>query len=314
MIISASRRTDIPCCCSDWFFNRLKEGFLYVRNPVNPRQVSKVSLSPELVDCIVFWTKNPIPMLRRLDELKGYAYYFQFTLTGYGADLEPGLPSKREELIPAFRELAQMLGSERVIWRYDPIFIGGGYTAEYHTKAFEEIARQLRGCTEQAVISFGDLYEKTKRNTKDFPIEPPDEPTISYLAERFSTAAKENGMRLVTCAEQADLSAYGIGHGSCIDAELAGRICGAKLECPAERSQGQGRKDCGCAESVDIGAYDTCRLGCRYCYANADTEAVRRRAEAYNSDSPILCDELRETDHVTERRMKSRKSAQISMF
>lgn len=123
MILSVSRRTDIPNYYSEWFLNRIREGFLYVRNPMNPRQISRIDLSPETTDCIVFWTKNPAPMLDRLEELKDYAYYFQFTLTGYGRDVEPNLPDKRKVLIPVFRALSEKIGKEKVIWRYDPIFL-----------------------------------------------------------------------------------------------------------------------------------------------------------------------------------------------
>ena len=140
MILSASRRTDIPNYYSEWFINRIREGFLYVRNPMNPHQISKINLSPDVIDCIVFWTKNPINMLEKLEELKPYMYYFQFTLTGYGRDVEPNLPHKREVLIPTFQRLSEQIGKERVIWRYDPIFLSDRYTVEYHIKAFEELS------------------------------------------------------------------------------------------------------------------------------------------------------------------------------
>ena len=120
----------MPNYYSDWFYRRIKEGFLYVRNPINAHQVSRIELSPKVVDCMVFWTKNPANMLEKLDCLKDYTYYFQFTLTGYGRDIEPGLPGKRETLIPTFRTLSQKIGKERVIWRYDPIFISQRYTAD----------------------------------------------------------------------------------------------------------------------------------------------------------------------------------------
>ena len=140
MIISASRRTDIPNYYSEWFYNRIKEGFLYVRNPMNAHQISEIKITPEIVDCIVFWTKNPLPMMSRLDELKDYPYYFQFTLTGYGKDVEANLPNKKTEMIPVFQELAEKIGKEKVIWRYDPIFFSDRYAKEYHLKAFQSIA------------------------------------------------------------------------------------------------------------------------------------------------------------------------------
>ncbi len=163
MILSVSRRTDIPNYYSRWFINRLKSGYLYVRNPMNPHQVSRIDLSPEVVDCIVFWTKNPENMIGQLEELREYMYYFQFTLTGYGREVEPNLPDKREKLIPVFRQLSEKIGRQRVIWRYDPIFISRKYTVEYHLKAFAEIAVRLADYTVRVVISSMDLYAKTKR-------------------------------------------------------------------------------------------------------------------------------------------------------
>jgi Domain of unknown function (DUF1848). len=160
MIISASRRTDIPAFYSEWFLNRIKAGFLIVRNPMNPKQLSRIVLTPDVVDCIVFWTKNPTPMLPKLDELKDYNYYFQFTLTGYGQDIERNLPSKKDVLIPAFLELSEKIGAHRVIWRYDPILINSKYSEEYHVSAFKQIAEALNGHTEKCVFSFVDRYRK----------------------------------------------------------------------------------------------------------------------------------------------------------
>ena len=140
MILSVSRRTDIPNYYSEWFFNRLKDGFLYVRNPMNFHQISEIKISPDVVDCIVFWTKNPLPMMERLDELEAYNYYFQFTLTGYGNDVERNLPNKKTSVIPIFQELSNKIGKEKVVWRYDPIFFSNRYNVQYHLKAFRSIA------------------------------------------------------------------------------------------------------------------------------------------------------------------------------
>ena len=164
VILSVSRRTDIPNYYSEWFFNRIKEGFVYVRNPMNAHQVSKIDITPEVVDCIVFWTKNPEPMLSRLDELVSYDYYFQFTLTGYGKDMESNVPHKKEKMIPIFQELSMKIGMQKVIWRYDPIIFTKKYTPQYHLKAFEQIAAALKGYTGKCVISFVDVYAKNKKN------------------------------------------------------------------------------------------------------------------------------------------------------
>ena len=153
MIISASRRTDIPTYYSNWFYNRIKEQNVLVRNPMNIHQVGKIDLSPDVVDGIVLWTKNPVPMMPRLSELERYNYYFQFTLNAYDLDVEPNIPSKNEIIIPAFQKLSQMIGREKVIWRYDPIFFNNKYTMEYHCKYFEVLAEKLSDYTEKCTVS-----------------------------------------------------------------------------------------------------------------------------------------------------------------
>lgn len=298
MIISVSRRTDIPACHADWFFRRLQEGFVLVRHPMNPRRVSRVCLSPEVVDGFVFWTKNPLPMLERLSLLKEYAYYFQFTLTPYGRDAEPGLPSKRDVLIPAFRKLSSLLGRHRVIWRYDPVFLSRTYTFEYHVRWFERLAALLAPCTEKCVISFLDVYRDTKRNMaslglRDFP---PD--MQAELAGKLAEAAHAYGLRVESCAEDMDLSRFGIAHGRCVDADLIGRTGNVSLKVNRDGNQ---RPACGCAQSIDIGAYGSCRHGCLYCYAGAG----RAGEEGQNSDSPLLIGTLHGEDVVTDRVMHS---------
>ena len=209
MILSASRRTDIPNYYMDWFLHRVQEGFVYVRNPINPHQISRISLSPSVVDCIVFWTKNPENMLPHLGELAAYPYYVQFTLTSYGRDIEPNLPDKKNRLIPTFQALSSKIGKERVVWRYDPIFLNRRYTVSYHLAAFSEIARRLRGYTERVVISLIDLYAKTKRNTAGLFLSPPEGDTLFYMAGQMAQIAQENGMMIESCAESCDLQAVG---------------------------------------------------------------------------------------------------------
>ena len=205
MILSVSRRTDIPNYYSEWFFNRVKEGFVYVRNPMNAHQVSKIDITPEVVDCIVFWTKNPEPMLNRLDELSSYDYYFQFTLTGYGKDMECNVPHKKEKMIPIFQELSKKIGMKKVIWRYDPIIFTKKYSPEYHLKAFEQIATALKGYTEKCVISFVDIYAKNKKNMELFDLYEIDKNELLEFAKKIAGIAKDNGMKIGSCAESIDL-------------------------------------------------------------------------------------------------------------
>ncbi len=310
MILSASRRTDIPNYYSEWLARRFRAGFLCVRNPMNFRQVSRITLNPNVIDCIVFWTKNPAPMLPYLDEYRRYMYYFQFTLTGYGKDIEPGLPDKRRILIPAFCELADRIGRDRVIWRYDPIFLSDHYTLDYHVKAFTRIAEALAGRTRRVVISFLDDYEKTKRNMKGINIQGLTKEKMRRLAHSFAVIAGRYGMEIQTCAEKIDLSEYGITHGACIDREYIEHLLGCRLR--AGKDHGQ-RPECRCMESVEIGSYHTCRNGCRYCYANFSDGRVQARIRDFDVDSPILCGKMESEDRITERKMKTLRENQMTL-
>lgn len=302
MILSVSRRTDIPNYYSDWFFNRIKEGFAYVRNPMSPHQVSRIDLSPNVVDCIVFWTKNPEPMIERLDELAAYHYYFQFTLTGYGKDVERNVPHKKEKMIPVFQKLSEKIGMQRVIWRYDPILFTEKYTPEYHLKAFEQIATALNGYTQKCVISFVDIYAKNQKNMELLGAYELDEAALMEFAKRLSAIARKNGMMIGSCAERIDLAECGIAHNCCIDKELIESIIGYKLKAGKDKNQ---RKECGCMESVEIGTYHTCKNGCQYCYANDSEERVIKNWSRYDASSPILCGTLDESDKISERKVKS---------
>ena len=303
MIISASRRTDIPAYYADWFINRIKEGKVQVRNPMNTHQISEIDLNPDVVDCIVFWTKNPLGIIDKLDELKSYNYYFQFTLNGYGKDIELNLPDKGT-LIKLFKNLSDKIGKEKVVWRYDPILINSKYTREYHIQNFKEIAGSLKGYTQRAVISFVDMYAKTKRNTANLGIEDISENDMHEIAAKLSAISKEMNMDIYSCAESIDLSADGIEHGCCIDKNLIEEITGINLKCGKDKNQ---REVCGCFESIDVGTYNTCKNGCRYCYATYDDYAVDENIKLYNPDSLLLCSEIKPSDKIYPKKIKSLK-------
>ena len=311
MILSVSRRTDIPGYYSDWFFNRIKEGWLYVRNPMNPHQVSKITLSPQVVDCIVFWTKNPEPMLQRLDELRDYSYYFQFTITPYGRDMEPYVPHKKERMIPIFQRLSQHIGKERVIWRYDPILFHDVYTEEYHRKAFSQMAEALSGYTEKCVISFVDIYAKNKKEMEALHLTEKSELEIRDFVKFLSRTAREHGIEVVSCAEKQDFSDCGVGRSSCIDRALIERITGSRLKVSKDSGQ---RSECRCIESIEVGTYDTCLNGCRYCYANVNRKRAEGNYRLYDAEAPILCGMLSPDDKITERKVKSLKEEQLTIW
>lgn len=311
MIISASRRTDLPSWYSEWLFQRLKEEYVLVRNPRNIHQISKIDLSPEVIDGIVFWTKNPTPMLGRLEELEKYRFYFQFTLTAYGPEVETGLPSKNKVIIPSFQKLSQKVGKERVIWRYDPIFLNAVYTIDYHCRYFEVLASRLARYTEKCTISFLDFYRKTERRIKALQVQPMTEKQQNEIVEKFAGIAERYHLSLDTCAESCDFRKFGVPHACCIDKKRLERLGGYKLKVGKDRNQ---RAECGCASSIDIGAYNTCKNGCLYCYANdSNTEAILNRGR-HHPESPLLFGEINEEDKIIERDVKSFIDGQISLF
>ena len=302
MILSVSRRTDIPNYYSEWFMNRIREGYLYVRNPMNTHQISRINLSPQIVDCIVFWTKNPWPMMDKLDDLKHYNYYFQFTLTGYGKDMEPNLPDKRRQMLGIFCKLSSQIGREKVIWRYDPIIFTDRYTADYHVKAFRKIAEALQGYTDKVVISFVDWYAKTKKNMKGIDAVNLEGREFFAFVSELSAIAGEHKMKIAACAEEIDLVPYGIEHNCCIDKALIEKIIGYRISAKKDKNQ---RKECGCLESIEIGTYNTCRNACKYCYANYSDQKVYSSCQIYDPQSPLLCGIITEEDKITERKVES---------
>lgn len=311
MIISASRRTDIPTYYSDWFYNRIKEGFVYVRNPMNIHQIGKIALTPDVVDGIVFWTKNPLPMLDRLDKLSNYIYYFQFTLNAYGKDVEPNVPSKNDIVIPTFQKLSQKIGKDKVVWRYDPILFNENYTMEYHIKYFKMLIDKLAGYTEKCTVSFLDLYKNTQQNTARLGIVNPTLQRKEELMRQFSEIAKAAGIYIDTCAEDIDLSKFGIRHAHCIDKERFERLGDYKLTIEKDKNQ---RPECDCIASIDIGAYNTCKNGCLYCYANYSQDTVSQNYSLHNPNSPLLFGTVTDIDVIKDRDVKSCRDCQMNFF
>jgi len=309
MIISASRRTDIPTFYSDWFFNRIKEGFVLVRNPMNFRQVSRVKLTPDVVDGIVLWTKNPTPMIQRLNELRDYMYYFQFTITPYGKDVEPNLPQKNSETLTAFKSVSSIVGADRVIWRYDPVLLNAKYTIDYHIHAFRKIAEELSKHTKRVTISFIDTdYKGLKSNVSelkliDFPVE-----TQRELVSALAFIAHEYGLLIDTCAEKIDLHEYGVEHARCIDDRLFSKLLSSNLAVEKDKNQ---RLECGCISSIDIGMYNTCLNGCLYCYANYSKNAVTGNHAKHNPLSPLLFGEIEPNDKINDRAVKIYRNNQL---
>lgn len=300
MILSVSRRTDIPAFYTEWFFNRLKEGFVYVRNPFNKNMVSKISLDSKDIDFIVFWTKNPLNILNRITELNTYKipYYFQITITAYGKDIETNIGDKFE-IIEAFKKLSSLIGSEKVIWRYDPILITEKYSLTYHLEKFEFLAKELNAYTKKCIISFIDLYDKCKRNMKHIELKDIGNDEKIKLAMDMAKIAQKYDIELLSCAEDIELDTVGIKHGKCIDDVLISQILGTELKISKDKNQ---RGRCNCVESVDIGEYNTCSHNCLYCYANFNADIVKKNIGLHDPHSTLLVGEIKERDVIKVRK------------
>ncbi|GHV89426.1 hypothetical protein AGMMS50267_17860 [Spirochaetia bacterium] len=305
MIISVSRRCDIPRFQFDRFMEQLDAGFTDVVNPFNSNQVRHVSLRPNDVDVLVFWTRDPSSILEYAEDLesRGFRFYVMTTLTGYPPELEPNMPS-RDAVIAALTGLATRLGTNRVIWRYDPVFLTTITDAQFHRRNFTELSNALSGTVKQVIISVYDEYRRVKGRLalrewagifKVFPhideedlfsgtggprsggkgngktaapanglANGPLTGEVRELLRDLADIASRQGMEMQACAEE-DLSGLGIKKGACIDADLIGRLWGIKTWGKKDRYQ---RPFCGCVPSVDIGRYGLCPAGCVYCYAH----------------------------------------------
>jgi len=291
MIISASRRTDIPAFYSDWFMKRIEAGHCDVPNPFNPTQVAHVSLKREDVDVIVFWTRNASPLLPRLIELdrRGYGYYFLYTVLGNPRSIDPRCPSLKEALA-TFKALSDRLGPERVIWRYDPIVFSNVTSPEFHRKTYETIAKQLRGYTRRSIISVVNIYRKMKPRVaalreRGIELTTCDGEAFVDLMKFMNSVARDHGMVLSSCAQEVDLTARGVLPGKCIDDGLIREVFGLEVIHTKDPSQ---RKACGCVVSKDIGMYDTCLYGCVYCYATNRFEKAKDNYHRHDPDAPSL--------------------------
>lgn len=304
MIISASRRTDIPAFHAEWFMERVRAGFADVRNPFNARQISRVSLDRDEAELIVFWTKDATGMLEHLDELdgRGMRYLFQYTLTPYGADVEPHVDKRRA--VETLLKLSARIGAERVIWRYDPILLAERWTAEWHVKLFEAMCRRLEGASGRCVVSFVDLYASVRRTASW--IHAPSESQMHEMAREMAKIARKHGFLPSACAETIDLTGDGLEARGCIDRADVERVLGAPV-CAA-KDAGQ-RSACRCVSSVDIGAYDTCRHGCAYCYASHG-----RPIEPCDRYATLLGRPLSGGERIVERRAARAAEAQRSFI
>lgn len=308
MIINTGSRTDIPAYYSDWFYNRIKEGYVLARNPYYPEQVTKYRLFPDVVDIIIFCTKNPNPMINRLRELEHFHQFWFVTITPYGKKIEPDVP-KAEQVIESFQKLSGIVGADCCVWRYDPIFISEKYTVDFHVRQFEKMAEALSGYTNQCVVSFIDLYEKTKRN---FPkVKEVKRSEQELLIKEFVNIGNKNHIKIRTCCENPELEKFGADVSGCMTQQVLEKAIGYRMKVP---SRSPARAECNCMLGNDIGMYNTCGHGCLYCYANYDKRVVEQNMRRHNPKSPLLIGEIQKGDIIKEAKQQLYKDGQMSIF
>jgi len=308
MIINTGQRTDIPAFYAEWFSNRLKAGFVCVRNPYSPQQVSRYRLDPAVVDVIGFCTKNPAPMFPYMDLLKPYGQYWFVTITPYGRDIEPNVPDKHR-LLEDFRQLSRLVGAQAMGWRYDPILLSKRYTIGDHLRAFGKIAAALEGYTQTAVISFIDLYPKVRRNFPEAREVQREDRLL--LGREMVQIAAAHGMVVKPCAEGEELAAFGADCGGCMRISDYEAAIGKPLRVPRRKGA---RDKCACYLSCDIGAYDTCKHLCRYCYANAEPARVLAQSRLHDPQSPFLIGNYLPGDVIHDVPQRSWIDPQQSLF
>ncbi|PWJ69064.1 MULTISPECIES: DUF1848 domain-containing protein [unclassified Fibrobacter] len=323
MIISASIRTDLPAFYSKWFLNRIREGYVLVRNPYNQDYITRYQLDPSVVDCLFFCTKNPTPLLPHLEEIADYRWMWHVTLTPYGKDIEPNVPHKRF-IVEQFKKLSDMVnahngGEDAVQWRYDPICITGRYTVEQHIKSFEVMATLLEGYTRTCIISFVDIFNCVTKNFPELrPVCWEDQVTIT---KAFVEIGGQHGIAIKTCVENGALAEFGADCSGCttpavFETALGLPTRGLTFTPPKKKFA---RDECSaCVVGGDIGNYSNCPHLCKYCYANYGKDQVLQKHKTHDPESPLIIGNLRPGEIVhpakQESWIKKKPSVQPDLF
>lgn len=290
MILYISGRTDIVAFYTPWLLNRIREGFVDVRNPFYPKMVSRIFFRD--VDLFVFCTKNPLPILSYLKEIR-LPIVFQVTLTPYQNDIEPNVLNKKK-IIEGIKKLSEIIGKENLFVRYDPILLNSKYTIEYHIKAFEKLCNTLKGFVNHIIISFVDTYKNVLNNQAEMQLQEIKDEDVEKIALNFYRIGKEHGMLIQSCNE-GDLEKYGIKNEPCISKNYAYQLTGKKFPKWSARN-------CGCVSLVDIGVYNTCNHLCKYCYANFEEKKVKENRLKHDRNSSLLFGHLKEDDEIKIRK------------
>lgn len=300
MILNTGGRTDTVQYYTDWLLRRFQEGYVLTRNPLFPNKLNRYELTPDKVDCVVFCSKNYRPILPRLREITDrFPTYFHYTITAYGRDIEPGVPSIQESM-DTLAELSRLVGRQRVAWRYDPVLLTEAYTVDRHLETFEQMASLLAPHIDRCIFSFVEMYKKLETNMPE--LIPLTEEDRDNLARGMGAIAAKYGIHLQTCGTNGDYSRYGIHASGCMTLDILGAANGISFKTLKHKGMRQG---CHCIESRDIGAYDTCLNGCKYCYANKSPQKARENYRYHDPSSPLLLGHVRPQDTITQGAQRS---------
>ena len=293
MILNTGARTDTVQYYTEWLLRRFEEGFVYTRNPVFPNTVTRYEISPDKIDAVLFCSKNYAPIMPRLHEITDkYRTYFYYTITAYGKDIEPNVPSV-DESIATLIELSEMVGKQRVAWRYDPVLLTKKYTVDVHKQTFEYMATKLAPYIDRCIFSFVEMYAQLQYNMPQLiPLTVGEKRAI---AEMLGRTAGKLGMRIQTCGLCGDYTEFGINRSGCSTLEILGKA----NNCEFRKLKHNGLRDgCNCIESRDVGAYDTCPNGCKYCYANKSPQKVKENVKRHDPYSPIILGNIGPDDKI----------------
>lgn len=301
MIINTGGRTDTVNYYCDWLLKRLEEGYVYSRNPLFQNKITKYELSPDKVDALIFCSKDYTPILSHIGEIAAnYNIFCHYTITAYGKDVEPGVPNI-DKAMDTLIQLSSIVGKEKLAWRYDPVLLTEKYTIETHLETFEYMAEKISGYVSSCIFSFVEMYKKLFVNMPELiPLTDADK---NELAQGLGAIAAKYHLSVQTCGTNGDYSMYGIKASGCITSSILEQANGCKFK--KNTSHKGMREGCHCIPSRDIGAYDTCLSGCRYCYAVKSQDAVKRNYKLHDKNSPLLIGQIKDTDTIQNGAQKS---------
>ena len=309
MILNTGGRTDTVQYYSEWLLNRFREGYVLSRNPLFPEIVNRIDLNPETIDVVVFCSKDYSPIMARLHEIYDrFNCYYHYTITAYGEDIEPRVPSI-ENSIETLKRLADQVGAGKIAWRYDPVLLTDKYTIQRHLDTFGHMASELAPYVDRCIFSFVEMNKKLEVNMLE--LRPVSETDKLTLAKGMGAIARQTGLYLQTCAMREDYESFGIHRSGCMTVDIFSKALGVQFKKVSHKGN---RAGCLCIESRGLGDYNSCPNGCRYCYANKDHEKALQSYLTHDPDSPLLLGHLQPADIVKPLKQESFLSREPSLF